>query len=319
MQQLETDSPPFPKALFMENSNNMCFTTTGLSPCHQEIPSNYPADETSRIPEGFDEAGYFEYNSGGTKIRGVEYRSRWPGAVIYNNSGISNSGYYFSPHRNDPDMPRIDPQDHGSCLNCHDPHAAGKPFDMLKEEYRSIGGFDEPTYPSRYELCFTCHSSRGASGMDNASKRIQEYYDSSINYDGAAGHQIRLDPDIAISWPSHIHAGDKLPCSDCHNPHGSRGYNGEGPNAFLISDERSGWANLTDTANDPDQSRRFCLGCHIPSDGIPGSRIVQGIVMNTLPVHDAHVLNDFRGCFECHGGDYSTATSFNVHHPRQGS
>jgi hypothetical protein len=82
----------------------------------------------------------------------------------------------------------------------------------------------------------------------------------------------------------------------------------------LISDERPGWANLTNTVTDPEQSRRFCLGCHIASDGVPGSQVVEGIVMNTIPSGEIeHGSTGTRGCFECHGGDYSSPTSSNVH------
>ena len=313
----DTGGPPYPRLLFEENGNQLCYSAGGA--CHQLVPINYPADETSRIPPGFPDAGYFEYNSGGSKINGVEYRNRWPGEAVFENTALSGIGSgYFSPHRNDPDMPRIDPAGSGSCLNCHYPHGSNNPFDMLVGTYRGIGGSTDITYPSQYGACFTCHSTFGPSGMEGTGRLIADYYDSSINADNRAGHQIRMNPAIAISWPSHIRQGDKLPCYDCHNPHGSRGYGGAGPNAFLISDERPGWANLVDTRTDPVQSRLFCLGCHIPSDGVPGSQQVEGIVMNTLPAEDAHRSTDFRGCFECHGADYSTSDADNVHHPGPG-
>lgn len=311
---LETGDSPYPNALFAENTNNLCYTQGGTGPCHQAMPGNYPATETSRIPEGFPDAGYFEYNGGGQKVFGTSFRDRWPGAQVFDNPGMVGGLGWFSPHRNDPDMPRKDGMGVGSCLNCHNPHGSENPFDMLVSPYRGIGGFDEPTYPTRYQLCFDCHSAFGPVGMEPVGRLIQDYYDSSINGE-SAGHQINMSSDIAISWPSHIRKGDKLPCYDCHNPHGSRGYNGQGPNAYLLSDERPGWSNLTDTKNDPIQSRRFCLGCHIVSDGVPGSNIVEGIVMNTLPPEDGHQAADFRGCFECHGSDYSSSTSFNVHNP----
>jgi nitrate/TMAO reductase-like tetraheme cytochrome c subunit len=72
---------------------------------------------------------------------------------------------------------------------------------------------------------------------------------------------------------------------------------------------------LTNTLTDPEQNRRFCLGCHIPSDGIAGSRVVAGIVMNTIPNRAAHTTSSLRGCFECHGNDYSSSVSNNVHNP----
>ncbi len=311
---LITGESPYPVALFAENSNTMCYTQGGTGPCHQSMPNNYPATETSRIPEGFPEAGYFEYNGGGQKIWGAEFRDRWPGAIVFDNPGMVGGLGFFSPHRNDPEMPRKDFTGVGSCLNCHNAHGSENPFDMLVSSYRGIGGFDEPTYPTRYQLCFDCHSAYGPVGMEISGRSIQDYYDTSMNGDHA-GHQIRMNSQIAISWPSHIREGDKLPCYDCHNPHGSWGYNGEGPNAFLISDERPGWSNLIDTKRDPAQNRKFCLGCHIPADGVPGSQTVEGIVMNTLSDRGPHRAFNLQGCFECHGADYSSPTSNNVHNP----
>jgi hypothetical protein len=313
----ESGGPPYPTLLFTENTNQLCYSAGGA--CHQQLPVNYPADETSRIPSGFPDAGYFEYNSGGVMIHGVEYRNRWPGEAVYENTARTSVGSgYFSPHRNDPDMPRVDSMGSGSCLNCHYPHGSNNPFDMLVGTYRGIGGSTDPTYPSQYGLCFQCHSHFGPPAMDITGKLLTDFYDSSLNPDGRAGHQIRLNPQIAISWPAHIRKGDKLPCYDCHNPHGSRGYDGAGPNAFLISDERPGWANLADTRSDPIQSRAFCLGCHISSEGVPGSREVEGIVMNAISDRSGHRSTDFNGCFECHGADYTTSNSSNVHHPGAG-
>jgi hypothetical protein len=109
-----------------------------------------------------------------------------------------------------------------------------------------------------------------------------------------------------------------LPCYDCHNPHGSRGNDGVQPNAFVLSDQRTGWSGLTDTIDDAEQARRFCFGCHIPSDGIPGSQTVEGIVMNALPDHDGHTQAATKSCYDCHGRDYTSPTGHNVHNPSEG-
>jgi len=107
-----------------------------------------------------------------------------------------------------------------------------------------------------------------------------------------------------------------LPCYDCHNPHGSEGSDGVRPNAFLISDERPEWAGLTNTLTDPAQTRRFCWGCHIPSDGIPGIKQVGGIIMNAISVREPHRSSSTHGCYDCHGNDYTDPESENVHRPR---
>lgn len=301
------------KTLYLENSNAFCFD------CHESPPNNYPLIENDRIPETTSDAGYFESNIGGDRIPGVERRGRWPGRVVYEESGTAPNGHYYSPHSQDSDMPRYSEKNEGLCVACHDPHGTPNPFDMLRGSYRGIGGHTTGLPPTQYGHCFDCHSTDGPAGMDFENTFIRDYYDSGLNGSGA-GHAIRFNPDIALSWPSHIQQGDKLACYDCHNPHGSQGYNGADPNAFLISDQRSEWSGLTDTINDPEQSRRFCFGCHIPSDGIPGSQSVQGIVMNTLPDKTKHHESTAtKSCHDCHGRDYDGPTSSNVHNPARTS
>ena len=314
----EPTGGPYAFNLYADNRNALCFDPNSRSGCHQEVPSGYPAQETDRIPEGFAHAGYFEYGSGGIKIGGVDHRKRWPGMVVYTDQRTFGAGNFYSPHRNDPDMPVRDPEGKGLCANCHGPHGTDNAFDMLNGTYLEIGGADEVGPPSNYELCFRCHGPDGPVGMEEENRRIADFYDSRINHDDKVGHQIRLSTKSALSWPSHVRKGDKLPCYDCHNPHGSAGNDGVRPNGFLISDQRAGWSDLTDTMNDPEQTRRFCFGCHIPADGVPGSQSVEGIVMNTIPDRREHRSSGTTGCYDCHGRDYSSPDANNVHHPRFG-
>lgn len=310
--------PPEPKTLFAPNDNQLCFNAGGPNGCHAALPSGYPAQDTDRLPEGTSAPGYFEANSGGTRLPGVLLRRRWTGALIYEDPRASASGHYLSPHRNDPDMPLQDSDGHGLCLNCHNPHEGASDHDLLNKVYQPWGGSYGQQASVRLAACLDCHGPSGPFGMEDENRRIADYYNRAINSDHGAGHQIRKNGDIALYWPPWIRGGDPLPCFECHNPHGSRGADGVTPNAFAISDQRSGWRGLTDTRTDPAQSRRFCLGCHIPADGVPGSISVGGILMNTLPDEDPHMTSATKGCFECHGSDYSTSTSFNVHHPSEG-
>jgi hypothetical protein len=305
----EEGATPQEILLYGDNDNSYCFA------CHESQPNNYPLMETDRMPETAADAGYFEANVGGDRIPGVERRGRWPGRRVYEESAIAPNGHYYSPHSQDPDMPRFNEHNEGRCVTCHDPHGTENPFDMLVGAYRGIGGHETDLPPAQYGFCFDCHSVEGPAGMDVENTFIRDYYDSGLNGD-AAGHAIQFNSDVALSWPAHIQRGDKLACYDCHNPHGSSGYNGADPNVFLISDERPEWSGLTDTLNDPEQARRFCFGCHIPSDGVPGSKSVQGIVMNSLssmPTH--HSSTATKSCTDCHGRDYSGPTANNVHNP----
>ena len=308
--------PANSRLLFTTNDNRLCFATDGTSPCHQTRPTNYPLREIDRIPVGEPDAGYFEYNTGGVRRAGVDLRGRWPGEAVYTDTRLTPQGRYVSAHAHDPDMPLRDAGGEGLCLNCHDPHARpGR--DLLVAPYGGISGQAESSAPAAYGLCFQCHGAGGPAGMDAGSRSIEDYYDTGLNGEHA-GHQIRRNPRVALSWPPHVQVGDKLPCFDCHNVHGSEGNDRTRPNASLISDQRIDWSGLDRTLADPAQARRFCLGCHIPSDGIPGTQDVEGIVMNTLSPVQGHDSAALQGCYDCHGSDYSSPTAYNVHNPSPG-
>lgn len=306
---------PNPNVLFATNDNSFCFSITGTSPCHQARPTNYPLDERDRLPQGEPDRGYFEANSGGTRRVGVELRGRWPGETVWSDPFTFLDGRLASPHAFDPDMPR-----HASgealCINCHDPH--GTPNrDLLRAPYGGISGFADLGAPAAYRMCFQCHGQAGPASMDPASRWIEDYYDSGLNGDHA-GHQIRKNSRVAMSWPVWVQVGDKLPCYDCHNPHGSMGNDGARRNAFLISDQRGTWSDLTETLTSPIQARDFCFGCHIAADGIPGTQTVEEIVMNVLSDSDEHRSTGIRSCYDCHGSDYGGSVGFNVHNPSPG-
>jgi hypothetical protein len=303
--------------LFTDNDNRLAYWDAGIEPCHGSRPDNYPLLESDRLPETAADPGYFEANSGGIRRAGVRYRGRWPGADIFGNPGQTGSGDYLSPHAFDPDMPRRDAGGEGLCLNCHDPHGKGQQRDLLVARYGAIAGHAAVGAPEQYALCFSCHGRTGPAGMDLGGRFVEDYYDRGLNGD-TAGHQIRKNPAIALSWPSYVQIGDMLPCYDCHNPHGSQGYNRVQPNGALLSDALVGWSGLTNTVGDAPQSRLLCLGCPIPSDGIPGTVVVHGIVMNTLSSQAQHQASGTAACHDCHGRDYSGPTSHNVHNPGSG-
>jgi len=311
----DTETGPQSPVLFAENTNQLAFWDQGDRPCHREKPDNYPLLETDRLPEPDPDAGYFEANISGLRRAGVNWRGRWTGMQIWSDPDMTSDGHYLSPHARDADMPRRDSQGEGLCLNCHDPHESANPHDLLVASYGGIGGHGSVGAPGRVRLCTACHGRDGSPGMDPENRHIEDYYDAGLNGE-SAGHQIRRDPRVAVSWPSYVQIGDMLPCYDCHNPHGSEGGDGVRPNAFLLSDERPEWSGLTATLSDSAQVRQFCFGCHIPSDGIAATKEVEGIVMNTIPNVSGHAFNDTQSCYACHDNDYSGAESHNVHNPR---
>ena len=294
--------------LFVPNSNELCFAQSAGG-CHADQPTGatagYPAQESDRMPLGSVDPGYFEFNSGGVRLPGVQNLVRWPGRVVWENS-------LFSPHQSDQDMPIKDYFNNGSCDNCHNVHGSGSLHDMLDTTYQGITTSDLGFEPESYALCLECHRVDGPTAMDDTSKTIAYYYDSSINPGQRTGHGVS-------NGGGYVSAGQKLPCYDCHNPHGSAGFGGQGPNEYLLSDQRPGWYGLTNIRTDNSQVRRYCFGCHPSADGVEPGGEVEGMILsplpNNTPAHDA--LGSVH-CYDCHGRDYSSPTSHNVHNPAPG-
>ncbi|MEW5800844.1 MAG: cytochrome c3 family protein, partial [bacterium] len=310
--------------LFGENNKFFCLSAE----CHGKTPKFYTKTEELsdkgiliRIEEKDKPyGGYFEANDAATGKRkgGLDYRVRWPGQAAYVHIDDPN----FSPHgkmKSDLCGPDCD---EGSCMHCHKPHGTGSKYDMLKASYK--GTVNSANDPNNYELCFNCHGDDPAwapNGMREETQKIETYYRQPDNY---AGHQIKSSDGFA-------RPGDKLACSNCHNPHGSLGHGGNenenrNPNRHLLSDERPGWDNLGDTLTDPNSSRRFCFGCHVPSDCTPkdsdevcDDRYVEGIFMKPIPDFAEHKKGAKESCHDCHGGSYIDEKSQNVHHLSPGS
>ncbi len=277
----------YEKGLFARNDQTFCYA------CHQAPTATYPAQESNR-----NIAGYF---SGG----------RWPGAKAYEDPR-------YSAHRASSNVVYPGAKyPAGDCKNCHNPHGTKNP-DMLVARYAGGG-----PATSNFQLCFDCHGeAKGPAGMPREARRILAYYAQPLTKEAAPGHQItqsmRQKNDFA---QAKLKLGDKLPCLDCHNVHGSQGSDGARPNGKLISDQRAGfWYGLTNTLADPVQNRRFCLGCHVEADGTAFSREVEGIKMNRLPDFPEHRAAGTKSCYACHASPkpYDTDASFNVHYVKFG-
>jgi predicted CXXCH cytochrome family protein len=301
------DLSPSSDNLFTENNNHLCFSPDGIGGCHASEPSGgtagYPAQAGDRLPPATPWQGYFEANSAGIEAHGVNEQVRWPGQAIWENPS-------FSAHAYDADMPIEDDMGRGACKNCHNVHEGATPFDLTIDSAGPISAAAGP--PSAYRLCLGCHSTAGPSGMNPEGRLIADFYDNSnADASAAAGHAFKTPH-------GSIQAGSKLPCYDCHNPHGSAGSNGLEPNAFLLSDERPGWYGLTDIRNDAAQVRRFCNGCHPFSDGVGGAP-VEGVMLSPLPDNEeAHRSTSFQHCYDRHGSDYGSPQGRNVHSPDRG-
>ena len=305
---LHAETQPQAQNLFAPNDNMLCYSTTGIGGCHINRPSGgaagYPAQEQDRFPDLHPYHGYFEANSGGNRLPGVNNRTRWPGKLAWENS-------QFSAHYASPSMPRLDGAGRGSCFNCHNPHNGASPYDQLIRRNGPIAGSGSNAAPQEYDLCLNCHSAGGPSGLSPESRRIADFYSRTSSGSSRAGHAID-------ETRGAIKKGDRLPCYDCHNAHGSSGSDGQRPNDYLISDQRPGWYGLTDIKSDSVQVRRFCTGCHAYADQPAGGGLVEGITPKRLPSEYPHRSYETKHCYDCHGRDYSSPTGFNVHNPSGG-
>jgi hypothetical protein len=299
---------PQVKNLFEPNDNMLCYSTSGVEGCHINRPtggsSGYPAQEQDRFPDQHTYHGYFEANSGGQKTTGANNRVRWPGRSIWESLS-------YSKHHSSPNMPRLDGTGQGSCLNCHEPHNGASPYDQLVKQYGPIAGSTTSGAPPEYNMCFQCHGPSGPTSLPPQSRRIADFYSRTLSGSSRAGHAIDMTRGA-------VKKGDRLPCYDCHNPHGSAGSNGQNPNGFLLSDQRPGWYGLTDIRNDSTQVRRFCTGCHAYPDQVTPSILVEGITAKKLPSRYPHRSYETTHCYDCHGRDYSSPRGDNVHNPGSG-
>jgi predicted CXXCH cytochrome family protein len=258
--------------------NNLCYQ------CHSSSSSSYPEEEIDR-----DSKGYFTTGT-------------YPGSTTY-----ANSPHFIS--------------DRFYCANCHNPHGSANEYDMTVVTFTSPAGISVPSAP--YNLCFDCHGPHphgpSADSLECADchsghgmqpiANIYKYYVQSTKEN--AGHPIKTSG-------GYLDVGDKLPCYDCHNPHED--------NAYALRDY-FGVTNFDPTS--ATLVRNFCLHCHVTSDGydyndtninpstIEGLSRTSGTKLR-LPTVSGHAYSDTQSCYTCHGNDYSSIDSYNVHQPGGG-
>jgi len=159
---------------------------------------------------------------------------------------------------------------------------------MLSRTFDSPKSYETTESHAAYALCIdACHDSDGP-GPDIARSYDETSY---------AGHAITYNPAvIESSSTAYLEAGAKLPCYECHNPHGSsRG------NYKMFNQERSPDATVT-------TQRAFCTRCHRASDSAEATPTVAGMSMKKLPdTLSQHSSSSEASCTPCHGGDAHAA------------
>lgn len=215
-----------------------------------------------------------------------------------------------------------------TCLSCHDAH--GSTQQRLLNARLSASAAEtvaSDLATGQYALdCLQCHD-----GSTAGAENIKQYVTAGAADMGSmsfGGHRIKSPSGtLPVNAP--------LPCIACHGPHGSaRG------NTTLLSDSLG--ANLgTGTGTGV---RRFCLSCHVTSDlygwdsnagayaAISPAATVYGLARNggadgtgpygqgknwlLLKPANGHAVADSGSCYQCHGNEYGSPDSSNVHDPR---
>jgi hypothetical protein len=211
----------------------------------------------------------------------------------------------------------------GDCKNCHRMHGPSNRYDILRDTDPNGNPGAEPYTATGFSFCLNCHD--GSPGFD-----IKRYIPPGVGGTGTgsrAGHPTKT--------AGKLPAGSPLPCYDCHNPHGTASAYG----LAVITQVAAGTTTVIgDAAGEltmgPGRTdanvRQFCLSCHTTADnasgwngtafvGIPSGAMVEGIdrvstlARLRLPSVSGHNSGDTQACYTCHGNDYSSASSANVH------
>jgi hypothetical protein len=241
-----------------------------------------------------------------------------------NSGGDHRTGYVLSAHS------MVSTPSGISCLGCHSEHGAprGKLLNARLSASTSAAEAATDRDAGAYaQACLQCHD--GGAQLVEGAANIKQY----VTYGAAdtgilagAGHRVKSDGgDLPVDAP--------LPCTSCHGPHGSnRG------NLYLLSDALVGDFDASAVS-----VRRFCLSCHVTSEllgwnstsaayvAVSGTDEVAGLPRDggaygsgpsgqgynwlRLKVTAGHAAADSQSCYECHGNDYTTAASANVHAP----
>ncbi|TLM73195.1 MAG: hypothetical protein FDZ70_07830, partial [Actinobacteria bacterium] len=190
-----------------------------------------------------------------------------------------------------------------------------------------------PNVPANAQrVCSACHDANGP-GSAIAAYYPPSGYGTAPATNPRSGHRTKT--------AGNLPAGSALPCDVCHNPHGAEGgkmllYDINVNGTTITVGDGAGEVNMTSTEQtNPVNVRNFCLTCHVTDDatgqGWNGSAMVNitsgnflgiprtGGVLKLPVVPTGHSAADTAwSCYVCHGDDFASSSSVNVHNPASG-
>jgi len=212
-----------------------------------------------------------------------------------NGSPKLDSTYASNKHSKNPDV---------SCSSCHDPHNPG-----TKDNPNSLhSDYNKASIATGKEndasLCFTCHN------VDK-NKNIKQYY-TNESYVNQSGHNITATVDSGSKL------NGQIPCSECHETHGSnnikmlRGNLGN----IKINDSQNIYESKSENWNAAEE-RSFCLKCHNNSTSIYGKTSTFKDKSAAGEPISGHQPGEEQSCASCHGGA-SQSYMEAAHAPKKG-
>jgi Doubled CXXCH motif (Paired_CXXCH_1) len=205
------------------------------------------------------------------------------------------SNYSTNKHNLVPDV---------SCTSCHDPHNPG-----TKENPNSLHSTYKKASTATgqvndFSLCFTCHNK-------DKDVNIQQYY---VNepYVGESGHNITSTID------SGSQLNGQIPCSECHETHGSNNIKMLRTNLGNVKLDDSKQLYESKSLNwDAAEERNFCLKCHNNSTSLYGKTSTFNDKNAKGEPILGHQPEEKQRCAICHGGASQSSIEA-AHAPKKG-
>lgn len=189
--------------------------------------------------------------------------------------------------------------DRGKCINCHNVH--GTPYGAGLVERFTVPAYNDTDALTNYAICFRCHGPTGVSKgvtTKNMTPYYQQTYSGTGTFGGTQGHFVKTANKFTDADGNYLEVGWKIPCTDCHNTHGS-----VGENRFLLKGDLNGESFNHLFKGTALSGRQFCIQCHRYSDDARGPAPYRNGTIALMPsTNPQHFSTGTIECNYCHGG-----------------